>query len=461
MKTKLLLAALMLSMSLSLFAQSGTCGTNLTWNFSGGVLTISGTGDMTDYAYGSTAMGQVSNCGPWMNLSIRTVRISDGVTSIGKCAFYYCRSLTSVTIPNSVTSIGEGAFCDCSSLNSVEIPNSVTSIGNNAFSGCNKITSIVIPNNVTQWDYAFRNCTKLTSIVISNGVTSIGHGAFYGCSSLTSIEIPNNVTSIGQNAFRDCSSLTSVTISNGVTNIGSYAFSGCSSLTSIIIPNSVTIIGEYAFSSCGSLTSVTIGNSVTTIGNYAFQDCSSLSSVTIGNSVTSIGVDAFSGCGGIKTITSYAETPPTAQYLTEAYSSGHYRIKTTKAFGDLDVSDIALFVPEQWIPLYKYDAVWKEFNIKGMDASEAQFTVTWKNYDGSVLETDENVASGTIPAYNGATPVKPADDHYIYTFAGWSPTVVTVTDDATYVATYTATVKEHTYIIHVNQDCTSYMEEQQ
>lgn len=34
-----------------------------------------------------------------------------------------------------------------------------------------------------------------------------------------------------------------------------------------------------------------------------------------------------------------------------------------------------------------------------------KFTVTWKNRDGTGLETDKNVAIGTIPEYNGTAPV--------------------------------------------------------
>ena len=75
---------------------------------------------------------------PWDSQrdKIKTVVIKDGVTSIGKYAFFWCSGLTSITIPNSVTSIGEHAFANCSGLTSITIPNSVTSIGNGAFSGC-------------------------------------------------------------------------------------------------------------------------------------------------------------------------------------------------------------------------------------------------------------------------------------------------------------------------------------
>ena len=108
---------------------SGTCGENLTWTLSDdGVLTISGTGDMTDYY-------SYSEFAPWHEYAdrIQTVVFGDGVTNIGDSAFYECSSLTSVTIPNSVTSIGYYAFYGCSSLTSVTIPDSVTSIGSGAF----------------------------------------------------------------------------------------------------------------------------------------------------------------------------------------------------------------------------------------------------------------------------------------------------------------------------------------
>ena len=258
---------------------SGICGaegdgSNLTWTLdSDGVLTISGSGDMHGYDYGSSGA-------PWDDSRVKSAVIAEGVTSIGSYAFDDCKSLTSVTIPDSVTSIGDSAFCNCKSLTSVTIPDSVTLIDNGAFSFCTSLTSVTIPDSVTSIDQdAFYKCESLTSVTIPGSVTSIGVGAFALCTSLTSVTIPNGVTSINYEAFRSCESLTSVTIPDSVTSIGMSAFYGCSSLTSVTIPDSVTSIGVYAFGACISLTSVTIPDSVTSINWYAFYNCKSLTDV--------------------------------------------------------------------------------------------------------------------------------------------------------------------------------------
>ena len=143
-----------------------------------GVLTISGTGAMNNYAYSSSkGANGAGSTAPWGDQNknalyegqynsdlITSVVIGEGITSIGNYAFYGYDHLNSVTIPSSVKSIGEGAFTKCSALTSFDISSKyITSIGN----------------------MAFKDCTGLTSFTTSDKLTSIGTNAFQNCSSLT------------------------------------------------------------------------------------------------------------------------------------------------------------------------------------------------------------------------------------------------------------------------------------
>ena len=324
--------------------KTGKCGDNVTYSLDTetGVLTISGTGKMTDYS--------AEDC-PFNSKTYKSVIIESGVTSIGNYSFSACTSLTSITIPNSVTSIGDFAFSNCTSLTNITIPDSVTSIGNDAFYECESLTDVYYSGTKSEWSrFQIEDLTK-TNIHCSDGtifnidtviidglkyqldsnniaavigytdapqsvtipstisyanetlrVTSIDQGAFQGCTSLTSVTIPDSVTSIGNGSFSHCTSLTSVTIPDSVTSIGDYVFNGCTSLTSVTIGNSVTNIGNWAFFYCTSLTNVTIGNSVTSIGENAFNNCTSLTNVTIGNCVESIGYRAFMNCSSLTNV---------------------------------------------------------------------------------------------------------------------------------------------------------------
>ena len=64
------------------------------------------------------------------------------------------------------------------------------------------------------------------------------------------------------------------------------------------------------------------------------------------------------------------------------------------------------------------------------------FTITWKDYDGTVLETDTDVAYGTTPTFDGETPKRDNAGNIKYTFNGWTPEIDTVKGATTYTATY-------------------------
>lgn len=79
-----------------------------------------------------------------------------------------------------------------------------------------------------------------------------------------------------------------------------------------------------------------------------------------------------------------------------------------------------------------------------------QFTITFVNDDNTPLWSNK-VDVGTTPSYSGTPTKKPAtDDGYTYAFEKWEPAITTVSQDATYKATYTQTPKEYTVTLNAN-----------
>jgi len=246
----------------------GTCGDNLAWSLdSEGVLTIFGTGAMSDYGYGKA---------PWYAYrdQIYQVVICDGVTTIGIYALYGCSNISNAKIGSTVTTIKKYAFYKCSNMTSVTIPQSVTTFEDAAFANCENLTNVYITDlaawvNISSENYQshpFGIVTKANKLYLNGEL-------------VTEAIIPEGVTYISEYAFRCCYDITDVRIPNGVTSIGAYAFEECDSLTNITIPTGVTVINLRAFYDCEALVSVSLPTSLTTVKNSAFKWCTVLTHV--------------------------------------------------------------------------------------------------------------------------------------------------------------------------------------
>ncbi|MCH5351372.1 MAG: leucine-rich repeat domain-containing protein [Clostridiales bacterium] len=287
--------------------------------------------------------------------SLKTVKLNDGITSIGGNAFNYCSALTYIEIPDSVTTIGGNAFSYCGELSSVKLSASLTGIGDNAFIGCYKL-------------YTVYNLSKLTLTI---GSTSYGHVAYYALKIAKSIHdgliiirkddfgfacddngnwhlieyygrggaiaLPDTFTtsvgtvtsySIATRLF-EFASITGLSVSKAVRKIGESAFANCSSLLTVEFEDGCDVeLADNAFRYNGALNAVTFGNNVKLgagynnvfsdcinlraiafpdetkeIGGSMFSNCSSLSSVILPAKLEAIGAYAFSGCNLITEIT--------------------------------------------------------------------------------------------------------------------------------------------------------------
>jgi len=182
---------------------SGKCGDSAAWKLdAAGTLTISGTGRMYDYEWPADRGGTTP---PWLankyRDSIRTLRVEQGITYIGRCAFDSCGNLSDVTLPTSLRIIGQCAFNDCTALRSIQLPEGLTTIKEDAFNAAG-LVSITFPSTLRELrNGAFMNCEKLQSLRLPEGLTTIGVWAFYCNPNISSIYIPASVTTIGEEAF--------------------------------------------------------------------------------------------------------------------------------------------------------------------------------------------------------------------------------------------------------------------
>lgn len=81
---------------------------------------------------------------PTVNMTLREIRFTDGVTAIGQFAFAFCSGLKSIELPEGINELGSHAFACCISLEKVSLPCSLTSVGTGAFGNCNGLKTIDI-----------------------------------------------------------------------------------------------------------------------------------------------------------------------------------------------------------------------------------------------------------------------------------------------------------------------------
>ena len=239
---------------------------------------------------------------------LKSVKLGDTITKIGKSAFSGCGGITEIMFSDALTTIGDYAFKDCTGLTRIVLPDALTTIDieHGAFEYCTGLTRIVFPDaltTITIGTWAFWNCDGITEIVITDAVTTIGDYAFSFCDKLSSVEMTDSVTSVGRFAFKDCIQLTSIRLSDSISNISDGIFQSCTNLRTLNIPKRLTSIGVGAFDHCTNLEEVVLPHTVTVIGGAAFRGCRNLKVIRIPN-YDRIGSSVLEGC---RMLTIYTE----------------------------------------------------------------------------------------------------------------------------------------------------------
>ncbi len=286
--------------------------------------------------------------------NLKTVVLSNSITSIPSYAFSDLSNITDINLPNSISFIGEYAFSNCSGLKKIRLPEGLKTLSKMSFGNCSSLTYVYIPSSITSVSAygsgtiprgPFENCSLLKKVEFASGITiipkylfaytglekigipdtvkEIENDAFHGtlitdlylpegletlninsfgaCQNLSSVYIPSTLKEVKQvdygrmaynGPFEECEALKEVTFGKGIAQIARCLFSG-SGIEEITIPNTVTIIDNYAFSRCWLLNEVTISNQLVRIGDNTFHSCSALESVTLPECLTDIGAGAF------------------------------------------------------------------------------------------------------------------------------------------------------------------------
>ena len=134
----------------------GSCGKGVQWSYADGTLTVSGNGAMTSF---STVTAQ-----PWYRYKndIVKVVIENGVTSVGRCAFYGFDAITEVVLPDTLIKIEEYAFFSCKGVKGMAIPEGVEFIGQYA----------IRKSGITVWEFVDANGWTFSDGTEYNGSVS-------------------------------------------------------------------------------------------------------------------------------------------------------------------------------------------------------------------------------------------------------------------------------------------------
>ena len=262
-------------------------------------------------------------------------KIPQGIRTINKYAFAYCKSLKSIEIPHTVQKISKAAFIGCEGLTKIDL-SMVNKIEESAFEKCFNLEEVVFPNSLTVIEDKAFAATKLKKITLPESVTTYGKEIFSHCAFLEEINLPSTFTvqDLNKKIFDSCVSLKHININpknqsfdtsiicdalisedgtlllgtsntiipQTVKRITSSAFYDNKYLEHIEIPSSVENIGEKAFSNCSSLKNAKFLNDINSIPDGIFINCSNLEEVTLPSCLATIGNNAFSKCTKLKTI---------------------------------------------------------------------------------------------------------------------------------------------------------------
>lgn len=285
---------------------SGSCGENVNWTLmSDGTLTVSGSGSMYDYE---------ASAQPWYSYtnSITKIVVTEGVNSIGRCAFHSMTAITELILPESLMAIDEYAFYGCTGITEINVPAKTFYVGKYAFrkTGADTVSfassanwsftdgTVIDMNDNTALVSAFTKNKDTYSLSFVKTAMDSGNilasGTFGNNGSFSWTLTDTGALTVNGNgkmpAFNANTTpwyaykgvVRTVTLGEGITALSRCAFHSCRAIMSVSLPNTLEAIGAYAFYNCATLKNIAIPEAVTKIESFAFRKCASLAGAEFG-----------------------------------------------------------------------------------------------------------------------------------------------------------------------------------
>ncbi len=367
--------------------------------------------------------------------------------------------------------------------------------GTGTFAGCENLTGISLladANNNginTIEDHAFEGCKSLTDVSISPSLTSLGICPFYGCENLTNVNFQNNPvyscddsiiysTDDSGKEIVEClpgrSKAIRSTELEGVTGLKAEAFRGSSVMEVDLTGTSMDTIPARAFADTPQLYKVSLPYTCDAVEEYAFQN-SNLTMFVASSALDLFDANAFTGLKNPNNqVTWVCEEGSRAERYAQlnGFDISHEVLERyfKVVFWDWD-SELGqnTMVEEQqvlagddavppepkgkegqeffeWLPDYHevYDDI-LYCTAYYRDPSEARWTVTFRDDDGTLIAERDVVNGGNAEVVAPVSGVDFNTDE-ARTFVGWKADgeLRNVTTNLTAVANY---VTEGEYLV--------------